>query len=108
MHRQILGLASSAIEGHHKDGNGLNNRRNNLIAIPHAINCHGFATPHRKKTSRYRGVSWCSQQKQWLAHLRVRGRAMHIGRYESQKEAAIYRDAAARSLIGRFAQLNFP
>lgn len=37
-HRTILGLTDPKIEGHHKDNDGLNNRRENLEPLPHIKN----------------------------------------------------------------------
>jgi hypothetical protein len=37
-HRVILGLTDPEIEGHHKDNDGLNNRRDNLVAVSHKVN----------------------------------------------------------------------
>lgn len=38
LHRLILGLTDRKMEGHHKDNNGLNNRRYNLEAVDHKRN----------------------------------------------------------------------
>lgn len=38
LHRNILGLTDPDIEGHHKDNDGLNNRRENLAAVTHKVN----------------------------------------------------------------------
>lgn len=106
LHQDILQIKAPQ-EGHHKNGNGLDNRRSNLQVTNRVQNCHGFATK-REGTSRYRGVSWCAQQSQWLAHIRVNYVAKHLGRFDSERMAAQARDRAAKKIFGTRAQLNFP
>lgn len=105
MHRLILGLNDSKIKGDHKDRNGLNNQRANLrICNPSENNCNQKS--HKGSTSKYRGVSWCTERKKWVAHIQKEKKLVHIGRFFTEKEAALAYNNMAKELHGDFANLN--
>lgn len=59
-------------------------------------------------TSRYRGVSWCTNASKWRAQLSGAGRrSPHIGLFLTEVEAARAYDAVAKQEFGEFASLNF-
>lgn len=106
LHRFIL-RPPDGIAVDHIDGDGLNNRRENL----RLATTNGNSQNRRKQTnntSGYMGVSWHKVRGKWRAEIRVGGRAKHLGYYECPTEAAKARDKAAFELHGEFASLNFP
>lgn len=76
----------------HKDGNGLNNQKNNLRVITHQQNIWNS----RKKncnTSGYIGVRL--EGKKWRAQIKVCGKNKHLGLFKTLEEAKeSYRQAA--------------
>jgi endogenous inhibitor of DNA gyrase (YacG/DUF329 family) len=101
------------IEVDHKNGDPLDNRRENL----RSANDFEQARNTKKKrlargaTSRFKGVYYARQKrgsKRWIAMIRVDGIRRWLGGFESEDEAARAYDAAARSAYGEFASLNFP
>lgn len=107
LHRHIL-QAGPGIQVGHVNGDGLNNTRSNLILTTVAGNAWGFQTPRKRKTSRFRGVSWNKRKKKWRAELRVDGKSFFLGLFEVEEDAARARDAASRKYYGDVACLNFP
>jgi len=105
MHRQLMNPPKGMIVDH-IDGNGLNNRRENLRICTSAQNNRNRAP--RGKSSRYKGVSFDKERKKWKASVWVNGESVLIGRYEDQIEAARVRDRVAYDLDGQYAYLNFP
>jgi len=91
----------------HKDGNGLNNQRNNLRAASRAENLQAFRRKWKKTTSKFRGVYWDKHHKLWCAQLRKAGIHFNLGRFVSETDAALAYDAAARKYFGEFASPNF-
>ena len=106
MHREILGLKTSdGKDTDHINGNGLDNRRVNLRPCTPSQNQH-----NRRSfcgTSKYKGVSWHKRDKKWQAYIRLNGKLIHLGLFDSEIEAARAYDIKAKELFGEFAHLNF-
>lgn len=105
MHRQIMGV-DSMID--HKDGNGLNNTRDNLRPANRAENNRNIAKPRHGKTSIYKGVYWDRHKNRYKAALRVYRKNVSIGYFRDQADAAWAYDREARKRFGAFAFTNFP
>lgn len=92
----------------HKDGDGLNNRRENLRLCTQQQNMRN--TRKRASASRFKGVTFqkdrATQAKPWLAQIKC-GKKKNLGRYATEMEAAHAYDRAAKELFGEFARLNF-
>lgn len=58
------------------------------------------------KTSPYKGVSWCSNVGKWRVQI-ARPGSIHVGLFDSEREAALAYDAEARKVFGEFAYTNF-
>jgi len=107
MHREILGVPSD-IKVDHRNGNGFDNRRRNLRRATDQQNQRAYNTPRKRKTSKYRGVSWHKHTGRWQAQISLgHGQNTYLGLYNSQAEAAHVYDVAARKHFGDFASPNF-
>lgn len=95
LHREILGLvAGDGLEGDHKNGDPLDNRRQNLRIVTKPQNGQNRHNPRATGgTSPYRGVAWCSRLKKWVAKVTIAGRTHYLGSFDDEQEAA----AAARA-----------
>lgn len=80
------------LEIDHINGNGLDCRRENLRVVTHAQNLQNIqrdtSTRRVPKTSRYRGVCWDKRDQRWVAQISPNRRNIHLGRFESEEEAA--------------------
>lgn len=105
MSRLIMGCKrGDGILVDHKDGNRLNNQRYNLRRATVAQNCQN--SKKRSKKSVYKGVR--AKKKRWEARITCNGKAIRIGTYPTEIEAAYAYDKAALEYHGEFARLNFP
>lgn len=105
MHRQILGLTSSKIQGDHKDHDGLNNQKNNLRIANHSQN-QANRKSFKNSSSKYIGVCWKKAAKKWQAAIYQNGSNKHLGSFINESEAAIAYNEAAKIIHGEFANLN--
>ena len=105
LHRYIMN-APDGIRVDHKDGDGLNNRRNNLRFATGSQN-GGNSTKRRVATSPFKGVSWHKQKRKWQAQIRKHGVITHLGLFAREVDAALTYDRAAVVVYGEFARLNF-
>lgn len=107
MHREILGVTDPSVDVDHKDGDGLNNTRNNLRpATSQQNNCN--KGPGIRNTTGYKGVSWSQYMRKFKAGIMLDGKERHLGYFYTDIEAAHAYDIAASELHGEFAYLNFP
>lgn len=103
MHAILLGLDADE-EGDHRDGDGLNNRRNNIRKATRSQNCmnrngwskHGF-----------KGVYLVATNGRYGARIQVQKKMIQIGCFDTAEAAARAYDSAALKYHGEFARLNF-
>lgn len=105
LHRAVLNLACGQVADH-RNGNGLDCRRDNLRPCTQLQNTHN-RRPMRGSTSRHRGVSWRTVSNSWVAQICIMGRNRRIGEFHTETDAARAYDAEAVKEFGEFARLNF-
>lgn len=104
MHRQILGITDPKILVDHIDHNGLNNQRSNIRQCTHHQNL--MNSGRVSGVSKFRGVWWDKARSKWEAGLRMKYIKKYLGRFDSETDAAIAYNKAAKEHFGEFAFLN--
>ncbi len=99
MHRYILGVWKDEIIDH-RDGNGLNNTKENLRIVSNSVNTIGMVK-HPRNSSGFRGVNWYPPMNRYLARITHQGKTHHLGYFEDIEEAASAYDRAALKLFGK-------
>jgi hypothetical protein len=89
----------------HKDGNGLNNQRNNLRPATSSQNKMNQKLKINN-ISGFKGVSWDKENNKWRASIGLNGRNLKLGRFTTPIEAAKVYNTAALEYFGEFARLN--
>jgi hypothetical protein len=89
----------------HINGKMDDNRIENLREATAAQNNRNRAAHGR---SRFRGVSWRTRQKCWVAAIKTDGKVTFLGLFQDEEKAARAYDIAAMQQHGDFARLNFP
>jgi len=110
-HREALSLSKGdGLQVDHINGNTRDNRLENLRVVSPIENYRN----RRKLTagaSQYIGVSKYTRYKatwnKWRAFIRIDGKAVQLGTYATEIEAARARDEAAKLHYGCFTKLNF-
>ncbi len=94
----------------HKDGNGLNNCRENLRECDHQKNSANSSkvTEQRKGEIKYKGVYFSrGNSGNFCARIKFNQKKIWLGTFKDQESAARAYDKKARELFGEFAKLNF-
>jgi hypothetical protein len=111
MHREILCVEKDECIDH-RNGNGLDNRRENLRAATYSQNLANRRT--KFGTSRFKGVHWNIQRQIWHAQIGCgqtedgRQKVVFLGFYENEEDAALAYDRMAVEIHGEFAVPNLP
>lgn len=104
MHRFIMN-APRGREVDHRNGNGLDNRRDNLRLCTHAENLHNSGLG-RANTSGYKGVT--KSNRVFQAKITIGEVHYNLGTFRTARQAARAYDAAADIMHGEFATRNLP
>ena len=102
MHRLLVGAQPGQIVDH-KNGDRLDNRRANLRLATAAQNQHN-RKPNANTLSDFKGVTRFRDR--WQARIRVNGKRLHLGYYDTAREAAEIYDTAARRFFRNYARTN--
>ena len=105
MHREIMSPPCN-MEVDHIDCDRLNNRRTNLRICTRAQNSKNRYG--REGASQYKGVTFNKIAGRWEAGIGINGAKRSLGYYDTEQDAALAYDEAARIEYGEFAKPNFP
>lgn len=107
LHREILD-APDDIGVDHRNGDRLDNRRDNLRLANQTQNLGNAGGLWSSNTSGFRGVSFHKRTGRWRATIRVHGKQHELGTYRTPHEAALAYDQASRENFREFARQNHP
>lgn len=105
LHRLIVGCGSE-FKVDHINGNGLDNRRENLRRCTHAENSRNCRR-HSNNRSGYKGVYLSLRRASeacWRAQIRVDGKKINLGRHDTAEAAYAAYCTASKRLHGEFSR----
>lgn len=100
LHRQLMAPQPGMVVDH-IDGNGLNNRRDNLRTLTHTQNLW-----NRRGDSH--GICFSAAREQWRATISHEGKRLELGFFVDRADAQKARDIASLILRGSIGSLNDP
>lgn len=89
----------------HIDGNTANNKLSNLRCVSRSTNLGNIHKPQSSSTTGYRGVSRAGER--FRAALKINGRSIHVGTFDSAEQAHAAYVAEKRRLMGDLPPLPF-
>jgi hypothetical protein len=111
LHRMILDPGPGMVT-HHINGDGLDNRRENLVVVTHRENSifKGKARKCITTDNPYKGVFYrpSNKKRPWQAFVSLNEQQHHIGYFSTRDDAATAVDGLTRLLFGRLAHQNVP
>lgn len=93
------GTIPDGMEVDHMDGNRSNNRIENLRIVSRSINNRNRAM-QSNNTSGYTGVVWIRSRQKWGARVKVNGKQISLGCFDSIERAVKARDDFVASIGG--------
>lgn len=107
--KTILGVAAKGKFIDHKNGNTLDNRRDNLRLCTPSQNNWNQRKQRRVTSSKYKGVFYGVRARKgfpWVAGIQAHNVFIRLGSWATEVEAARAYDEAAKRLHGEFAKTN--
>lgn len=105
MHRLIMSAPNGVLVDH-RNGNGLDNRRENLRLATSSQNSANRRKRQQALSSRFKGVRFSRKAKKWEASIGVDRRRIYLGCFVNEEDAARAYNARAQIEFGEFARLN--
>lgn len=112
MHREIFGDIPEGLEVDHINGDGRDNRKENLRLVTRSQNAQNQRKTTKPTASKYKGVSYMQPYSKktlanpWVAKICKDYQRMHIGSFATEEEAALAYNEKAKELHGEYARLN--
>lgn len=105
MHRYLL-KTPKGFDGEHKNGDSLDNRRENLRNATRGQNIAN-AKLNKRNTSGYKGVSFDKAKKKWKSKIVFNGKSISLGLFHSPQDAALAYKKAAQHYFGIYFNKEF-
>jgi hypothetical protein len=86
----------------HRDGNTLDNRRENLRLATPSQNNQNHHRINSQNRSGFTGVGWHKQKRKWRSWVSVNGKYIHVGLFENLSDAVEARKKASLEVYGEF------
>jgi hypothetical protein len=102
MHRHLAGYPPRLFVDH-KDGDSLNNQKENLRNCNQSEN---MANRSGYDEAKYKGVY--VENTKYRVRIGYQGKLLNVGLFETEIQAALAYDRKAEELFGDFAETNFP
>lgn len=105
LHREIMKLDYKVGVVDHINGNGLDNREENLRLSDYQKNSWNRKIS-TNKSSQFKGVFWSKSIKRWVSAIKKDGKQIHLGSFKDEILAGKAYDDACKILFGEYGRGN--
>lgn len=103
IHKDVLGIEDKAITVDHINGDGLDNRKQNLRVVTMRQNQYNR---RKNKGRKFKGVSWSKASNKWRADIKLPESQKYLGMFTCDFQAALVYDRAAIKYFKQYARPN--
>ena len=103
MHRIIIN-APKHLQVDHVNGDGLDNRKENLRLCTHQENHFNIKNTHKNNKLRTKGITWHKTIKKFRAQIMINKKAIHLGYFNVMGDADSAYRIAEEKYFGKFAR----
>ena len=96
------GPIPNKIQIDHINGDGSDNRIENLRLATHSQNSSNRKSDYKNKTSKYKGIWWRSSRNRWVASLQYDNKDYWIGSFLNEEDAREAYLKIGREIVGEF------
>jgi hypothetical protein len=86
IHRLLMGVSEYLVIDH-INGDTLDNRKSNLRVVTKGQNNQNKTKTYKNNSSGIRGVNWHKKNECWMANVRINGKRIYLGSFNSIVEA---------------------
>jgi hypothetical protein len=104
-HRVIMNIPKGLFVDH-IDGNSCNNKKTNLRLVTPSQNSWNQNKRRSTSSSKFKGVCLYKKLNRYRAYITKHGKRIDLGYYDSEIDAAMAYNKAAREMFGEYAKLN--
>ena len=105
MHREIMSVPKG-VAVDHKNGNGLDNQKNNLRLATNQQNQFNQKLPRKNNKLGIKGVHWHKRDKKFYAQIGINGKVIYLGSFNVLGDADSAYRIAEEKYFGEFARCH--
>ncbi len=102
LHRFVLNITDPKILIDHKNGDVLDNTKENLRTCSPGENARNIKSDRKNSKTGIKGITWHKSSKKWAAQIQINNKRIWLGTFPSKEDAINAYERAAKEHFGKF------